>query len=244
MSPPTEQRALDIKAFGALEVKDAEKGEVKAVIATLNKVDRDREVILTGAVPDGAKVKLSGYGHGAMFGEMPVGKGTLHVEGEKVMFDGKFFLSTPRGAEAFQTLKELGADQEWSFGFRVLDAENAAEEWVKQGAFRVLKKLEPFEVSPVLMGAGIGTRTVSMKCDGCGESHEGETCTPCAAKAARAAEEKAAADAKTLAGAEAARVAEAKRGEEARIAADAALKQATVEEFEKFQRTNRRLGVG
>jgi phage head maturation protease len=244
MSTPNGERDLAIKTFGALEIKDAEKGEVEAIVATLNTVDRDREVILPGAIPDGSKVKLSAYGHGSMFGEMPVGKGALHVEKDKAVFRGKFFLSTSRGADAFRTLKELGTDQEWSFGFRVISAENATEDWAKQGAFRVLKKLEPFEVSPVLMGAGIGTRTVAMKCDGCGEPQEGATCAPCAAKAAREADEQAAAG-KAAAEAEAARLAaEATAAEASRLAADAALKQAAAEEFEKFQRTARRLGGG
>ena len=184
MSTPNGERDLATKAFGALEIKDADKGEVEAVVATLNTVDRDREVILPGAIKDGAKVKLSAYGHGAVFGSLPVGKGALHINKDSVVFRGKYFLSTSAGRDAFETLKGFGGDQEWSFGFRVIDAENASDEWTKQGAFRVLKKLEPFEVSPVLMGAGVGTRTVAMKCDGCGQPHEGETCAPCADRAA------------------------------------------------------------
>lgn len=224
MSTLNEERAT-VKAFGALEIKDADKGEVEAIIATTETVDRDHEVILKGAIPDGAKVKLSGYGHGAMFGEMPVGKGTLHNDGSKVIFRGKFFISTPRGREAFDTLKEFGSDQEWSFGFRVLDAENASEEWLKQGAFRVLKKLEPFEVSPVLLGAGIGTRTIKIKCDGCGSDHEGETCEPCQVKVEEETKAKAAAAAKV-----AAEIQHAKA-------------KAAVEDYQRIQRTLKRLGV-
>jgi phage head maturation protease len=231
MSAPNAERDLATKSFGALEIKDAESGEVEAVVATLNTVDRDHEVILPGAIPEGSKVKLSMYGHGAMWGDMPVGKGTLHVKGERLLFRGKFFMTTARGADAFRTLKEIGSDQEWSFGFRVIDAENATEEWSKQGAFRILKKLEPFEVSPVLIGAGIGTRTVSMKCDGCGGEHEGDTCQPCKAKAeAEAQEAKAQADAEAVA--KAAADAERRRQEQAEID----------EEVIRFERTRRQLG--
>lgn len=234
MSTPNAERDRAVKGFGVLEIKDESKGEVEAIVATLETVDRDREVILRGAIPDGSKVKLSGYGHGAMYGEMPVGKGTLHVEKDRAVFRGKFFLTTTRGQDAFQTLKELGPEQEWSFGFRVIDAENASEEWAKQGAWRVLKKLEPFEVSPVLIGAGVGTRTVAMKCDGCGEEREGDTCAPCAAKVAEA---KAAADreAQQKADADAAALA-------AKEAAKAQQRREIDEEITRFERTRRQLG--
>lgn len=154
---------LGTKACGAFAIKSATLGEVEAVVATLNVVDRDAEVILPGAIPDGTPVKLSGYGHDAMFGAAPVGKGTLATRGEQVVFTGRFFMSTQRGLESFATLKELGGNQEWSFGFRVLESDRAPEAWARRGAVRLLKRLEPFEVSPVIVGAGIGTGTLSAK---------------------------------------------------------------------------------
>jgi hypothetical protein len=33
------------------------------------------------------------------------------------------FLTTTRGRDTFELLKEMGADQEWSFGFRIMGAE-------------------------------------------------------------------------------------------------------------------------
>ena len=42
---------IETKAFGALEIKDAEQGEVTAVVATLGVVDRDGDVLLPGAFP-------------------------------------------------------------------------------------------------------------------------------------------------------------------------------------------------
>lgn len=158
-----EQTGVQLKAFGAFEVKDAAKGEVEAVIATLNVVDKDRDVILPGAVADGAKVKISWYGHDAVFGEMPVGKGHLETRGDRLILKGRYFLTTARGADAFATLKELGEDQQWSFGFHVTERRDPPEEWLAQGAKQMLAKLAPFEVSPVMIGAGIGTQTLAMK---------------------------------------------------------------------------------
>jgi phage head maturation protease len=158
----TAPHAAEIKAFGALSVKDADKGLVQAVIATLEVVDRDGDIIRKGAIANGTKVTMSAYGHDAVFGARPAGKGVLSVEGNQLTFNGRMFLATTAGRETFEVLKELDT-AEWSFGFRVLGEEVPNESERKQGARRVLTKLDAFEVSPVLMGAGVGTRTVAVK---------------------------------------------------------------------------------
>lgn len=159
--PP--ETTAEIKGVGALEIKNEQLGEVEAVIATLDVVDKDGDVIRAGAIKNGAKVKMSGYGHDIIFGEMPVGKGALAIEGDKAIFRGRVFLATTKGREVFEVLKEFGSDQEWSFGFRVVSDEAPSDEWRERGARRVLKKLDAFEVSPVLEGAGRGTRTLGVK---------------------------------------------------------------------------------
>lgn len=156
---------LEVKGVGVLEIKDAEKGEVEAIIATLGVVDRDGDVIHESAIKSGSKVKMSAYGHDAVWGETPVGKGQIVIDGNKAIFKGKLFLSTARGRETFGVLKEMGADQEWSFGFAVKGHEVPDDDWKKKGAYRILTKLEPFEVSPVMRGAGVGTHTVGVKED-------------------------------------------------------------------------------
>lgn len=229
----TAKNGIVTKGVGTLEIKDAEKGEVTAVVATLGVVDKDREVILPGAIKDGARVKLSLYGHGAVFGDAPVGKGTLSMNGDRVLFNGQFFMTTSRGNEAFRTIKELGPDQEWSIGYRVVKWSEPNDEWRAKGAMRILEKLDVFEVSPVIIGAGEDTGTVAVKCDGCGtEQQEGQPCAPCAEKA----EAQAAADAETARQAEATRAAE-----EARRTVE--VKKAGELEYEKFQRTMRRFSA-
>lgn len=158
--------ALDVKSFGPLELKDAEQGEVTAVVATLGVVDKDGDVILPGAVAaGGAKVKVSGYNHDIVLdGAAPVGKGTITEIGDKLMFQGKFFLSTTRGREAFHMVKEMGADGEWSFGFpRQVKTAELTEEWKAKGARRLIAGLRPIEASPVITGAGVGTQTLTAK---------------------------------------------------------------------------------
>ena len=160
-------RDLSTKSFGSFEIKDEERGEVVAIVATLEVVDRDGDVILPGAFPmGGAKVKLSGYGHDVVLQDAPpVGIGTISEEGGKAVFEGRFFMSTERGREAFATVKELGTDGEWSFGFPNATVKTAkmTEAWRERGAKRLLAGLEPVEASPVFRGAGLGTMTMHVK---------------------------------------------------------------------------------
>lgn len=161
--PTPNERTIEHKAFESFEIKDAEKGDVEACVATTGVVDRDGDIIAPGAIMDGTKVAMSSYGHDAVFGAMPVGKGALAVVGNKVMFKGRLFMNTQGGRETFNVLKEMGPDQEWSFGFHVMDAQSPSDAQMKQGCNRVLMKLGAFEVSPVIMGAGIGTGTTAVK---------------------------------------------------------------------------------
>lgn len=160
---PNEMIGLELKGLVEMEVKDEAQGLIEAVVATLGVVDKDLDVITADAIKSGAKVKMSSYGHDVVYGSMPVGKGSLSVVDDKVLFKGKVFLNTQRGLETFNVLKEMGSAQEWSFGFRILGSEVPDEAWRKKGAMRILTKLDAFEVSPVVIAAGENTRTTSVK---------------------------------------------------------------------------------
>lgn len=162
-SAKADEQDVELKELAPLQIKDEAKGEVEAIVATIGVVDKDEDIIAVGAIKDGAKVKVSAYGHDAIFGSAPVGKGTLSVDGNKIVFKGRLFLTTSRGIETFQVLKEMGAEQQWSFGFRVMGQETPDDAQRGKGARRILTKLDAFEVSPVIIGAGVGTRTVAVK---------------------------------------------------------------------------------
>lgn len=157
---------MQIKTSSA-ELKVADSGEVEAVFATLNVKDHDDDWTLPGAFEEGAKVAISSYGHRSWQGEPPVGRGTIHEEAGRAILKGRFFLTTAAGREAFEIVKEMGDIGEWSFGYDALEVAPVTPELREKGVRRVLKKLKVFEVSPVLRGAGIGTGTLSVKCDGC-----------------------------------------------------------------------------
>jgi hypothetical protein len=163
---------------GALSVVDDEKGEIVAVVATLDTIDRDRDIIPSDAFPSGVKVKMSDYGHSSisdlMYGtgipdKAPVGKGAIFIENGRAVFRGKYFMSTDAGREAFNTVKEMGEEQEWSFGYRILRTAAPSTELAAKGARRVLAKLGPLEVTPIMYAGGVGTRTVGVKQAGGGD---------------------------------------------------------------------------
>lgn len=149
-----------IKALGSVEIKDAEQGTVEALFSTLDVMDLDKDVTLKGAFKDGAPVRISAYNHKSWEGALPVGKGTIHEVGDQVVLKGQFFLNTTHGRDTFETIKAMGDLGEWSYGFDVVDSEPGE---FKGQRVRYLKELTVHEVSPVLRGAGIGTRTLVTK---------------------------------------------------------------------------------
>ena len=145
-------------------IKDGPEGNVVARIATLNVVDRDGDITVPGAFGSVEGVKVSLFNHSSAYGAaLPVGVGKIFERGDGAFFEGALFLDTTGGRELHTTLKRLseaGAPSEWSYGFEVAESEDAMH---GDEIVRVLKRLTPFEVSPVLRGAGIATQTMTVK---------------------------------------------------------------------------------
>lgn len=154
------------KTLSNVEVKDAAKGEVTAVFATLGVVDKDGDVTVKGAFREGAAVAISAYNHKSWDGALPVGRGTIHEVGNEVVLKSTFFLNTTHGRDAFETIKGLSEDggpgTEWSYGFDVEDSEVPTTKMAPNHR-RTLKKMAVHEVSPVMQGAGVGTRVLGTK---------------------------------------------------------------------------------
>lgn len=159
------------KALHAVEVKDADKGLVDVVFSKLDVVDRDGDITVDGAFEDGAPVRVSAYGHaswgpsrGSSFVPIPpVGRGMIKVVGDEAVAETKFFLSTTAGRDTFELVKEMDELQEWSYGYDVLQVGKPSPEQKRAGAKQILERLKVHEISPVLLGAGIGTRTIGVK---------------------------------------------------------------------------------
>lgn len=157
-----------------------DQGIVEVAFAQLEVVDHDGDYTLPGAFPVGKKLKVCQWGHAHY--QRVVGAGEILSEAK--MDDGSlwavarlaYFLNTPDGRAEYDTVKALqdaGVGCEWSYGYDVLDAEFMQTD---NGRVQALKKLDPYEISPVLRGAGIGTHTLSVKakaadgmCEACGQ---------------------------------------------------------------------------
>jgi len=142
-----------------MELKEnGQPGEFRAVFSTFNAIDHDGDVTVPGAFEEDQKVRISYWGH--RWRDLPVGRGEIHQDEEKAWVDGRFFLDTEAGKETYLTVKNLGELQEWSYGFDIEKAETG--EFEDQDV-TFLRKLTVYEVSPVMLGAGIGTGTEEIK---------------------------------------------------------------------------------
>ncbi|MEV0085253.1 HK97 family phage prohead protease [Saccharopolyspora sp. NPDC050642] len=148
-----------------VEVKDADEdsGEVTAVFSTFNVKDSDQDVTLPGAFENGAPALISAYGHTSWSGLLPVGKGTITSTKTEAVFTGQFFMDTTHGADTFRTVKHTGELQEWSYGYDPVEFTYGDHDGER---VRFLKRLKVHEVSPVMLGAGVGTRTLAAKSAG------------------------------------------------------------------------------
>lgn len=152
--------AMQTKALRGVEIKDSNLGLIQAVFSTFDVVDRDGDVTRKSAFRNGAPVRISAYNHASWEGALPVGKGTIRVTDSEAILDGEFFMNTTAGRDTFEVVKQMGELQEFSYGFHITDSEPGE---VDGKSVRVIKGVETAEVSPVLLGAGIGTRTLAVK---------------------------------------------------------------------------------
>ena len=135
-----------------------ESGAVQSVFSVFGVIDDDGDVVVAGAIPDGQTVPMSAWGHN--WGSLPVGKGMITTDAGRALFDGAFFMDTTHGRDTYLTVKGMGSTQEWSWGFRILEAENGQ---IDGRAVRFIKRTEVYEVSPVMVGANRETFTLAIK---------------------------------------------------------------------------------
>jgi HK97 family phage prohead protease len=148
------------KAFTGIEIKSADLGEVTACFSTFNVIDSDMDVTLPGAFEDGAEVVISAYGHKSWSGALPVGKGIIRTTKTQALLEGTFFLDTDGGKDTFAVVKQLGTLGQWSYGYQPVKFSYGEFEGQQ---VRFLEQQKVDEVSPVLVGAGVNTRTIGAK---------------------------------------------------------------------------------
>ncbi len=173
--PDIERKTVKFSDF-----KMSSDGKFSALVAPFLSVDKQGDVTLPGAFGAGQPILISAYGHGswgAGAAVLPVGKGIIRDEGTLGgVVEGQFNLNTFAGKETYETVKFSAELQEWSYSLPKIDSEMMTLVELRQAGFnvmangasdteqlRVLKRITVNEASPVLMGAGNGTRTLSIK---------------------------------------------------------------------------------
>lgn len=154
---------MQIKSMAIQSMDDSGKG--LALLARLPEVDSDGDTYQRGAFAwkdDGHQWASMITAHDRR--KMPFGKARVYEEGDNAYAELHLNLKTTTGREWHEALLFDFATgtpvQEWSFGYNALDAEYRIK---GDSRIRVLKKLDIDEVSPVLRGAGNGTRTLAIK---------------------------------------------------------------------------------
>ena len=151
---------MDRKSFTPFEFKLSETGDVSVAFSRFNVIDSDGDVTFAGSMPIGKGIPMSAYGHTSWDGAPPTGKGVIGERSDLGIFDGSFFMETDQGRNAYHTTKAMADLQEWSYGYHIIDGGPGTFDGKR---VRELRKLDVFEVSPVLKGAGVGTGTLAIK---------------------------------------------------------------------------------
>lgn len=151
---------MTTKAISRVEIKDAAQGLASAVISTFGVIDKDGDVTAKSTFVDGAPVVVSAYGHTSWDGDLPIGKGHISTTDNEAIVDLQFFMDTAHGLAAFNTIKGLGPLQEWSYSLE--DSVRKAGD-LDGVACMFIESTVVKEVSPVLRGASIRTRTLDIK---------------------------------------------------------------------------------
>lgn len=154
---------MQIKSMTIKSMDEAGKG--LAELATLSAVDNDGDTYDRGAF----SWKAGGHQWAMMMPahdrrKMPFGKARVYEDGDKAFAELNLNLNTTAGRDWHQALLfDLATGdpvQEWSYGYSIVDMDYRVS---GNSRVRVLKRLDVDEVSPVLRGAGVGTRTLSIK---------------------------------------------------------------------------------
>lgn len=140
-----------------------ETGSGTAQIATIGVKDHDGDIMLPGAFTEGQTITIQ-PSHNWM--HVPLGKGTIRIDGIKVLVDFKLNIESASGKEWHSWLKfdlQNGVPiQEWSWGWESNTLKFRLET-IDGESVRLFEKVNVIEASPVLRGAGTETGTVAIK---------------------------------------------------------------------------------
>ena len=148
-----------------LKIDDEEERTVIAQFATFGVTDHDGDVTEPGAFRE-QEVFMGAWNHNPYM--LPPGLGKTYEEDDGAYFKGQFFDSVS-GNEHYELIKAAGGQMEWSYRFFVEDGfiPVGDDHDYDDDVYFVIRQAKITHVAPVEAGAGIGTRTVDVKCVGC-----------------------------------------------------------------------------
>lgn len=169
------EQATEFKAIsGQINVDEAQ-GIVECFVSGVGNKDSVGDVVLPGAFTESLKRRKPRvvWGHdwnhpiGKVLEIYEVGPGDrrLPAKMKQAGIGGlyarvQFNLKAEKGREAFNNVAFYGEEQEWSIGYKTLDAI-----YDNERKANLLREVELYEVSPVLHGANQLTGTISIKSD-------------------------------------------------------------------------------
>ena len=168
-----EQEVFEYKAInGNLSIDEA-KGIVECFVAAVGNKDSVGDIVVAGAFDASLRRRKPRVVWGHDWNQ-PIGKvleiyevrpndprlpAKMKAAGVGGLYARvQFNLKSERGREAFSNILFFGEDQEWSIGYKTLQAD-----FDPARQANILKELELYEVSPVLHGANQLTATISVK---------------------------------------------------------------------------------
>lgn len=174
-SDPEESFVADLsfKTLGGQVGVDDALGIVECFVAAIGNKDSVGDIIVSGAFDKSLRRRKPRvvWGHdwnqpiGKVIDIFEVGPNDPRLPGKMkqagvgaVYARVQFNLKSERGREAFSFVQFFGEEQEWSIGYKTIDAV-----YDPKAQANVLKELELYEVSPVLHGANQLTSTLSVK---------------------------------------------------------------------------------
>lgn len=174
---------FNFKAMNGQVNVDEAQGIVECFVAAVGNKDSVGDIVATGAFTESLKRRKPRVVWGHNWND-PIGKvlEIYEVPANDPRLPGKmkqsgvgglyarvqFNLATEKGREAFSSVAFFGGDQEWSIGYKTI---NATYDQSLQA--NILREVELYEVSPVLHGANQLTATISVKSDEAEKCHPG-----------------------------------------------------------------------
>jgi HK97 family phage prohead protease len=165
--------ATEFKAISGQINVDEVQGIVECFVSGIGNKDSVGDIVLPGAFTESLKRRkprvVWGHDWNHPIGkvleiyEVPASDPRLPAKMRQAGIGGlfarvQFNLKSDKGREAFANVAFYGMDQEWSIGYKTLDAI-----YDNQRRANLLREVELYEVSPVLHGANQLTGTISIK---------------------------------------------------------------------------------